>query len=84
VDPKGVRAFLDRDHEAAEALKREYWADRFRADWRSTWDASQSLLAHARSVRPEYPSDEDREADLAAHISLRARLDRAAHALPRR
>ena len=79
-----MRAFLERDHEAADALKREYWAERFRADWRSTWDVSQSLLAHARSVRPEYPSDGDREADLAAHILLRARLDRAAHALARR
>ena len=79
-----MRAFLERDHEAVDALKGEYWADRFRADWRSTWDASQALLAHARSLRPEYQSDGDREADLAAHISLRARLDRAAHALARR
>jgi len=84
MDPRAIEAFVRRDRAMTAWSKTVYWADRFRRNWRSTWDAAQLLLAHARSVNADYPSQRDRAADLAAHLSLRATLDRAAHAFTRR
>jgi hypothetical protein len=79
-----IEAFARRDWERAASSKTAYWAEQFRRDWRSTWNASQLLLEHTRSIQAGFPSQRDRELDLAAHLSLRATLDRAAHAITRR
>lgn len=84
MDPEKIRAFVQRDRQHLEALKANYWAERFRLDVRSTWDAAQALLDYARRVRPPFPSDAERSADFTAHVSLRTRLDRAAHAFASR
>ena len=84
MDPHAIEAFARRDWELTAWSKTAYWADQFRRDWRSTWNAAQSLLAHVRSVHADFPSQQDRELDLAAHLSLRATLDRAANAFTRR
>jgi hypothetical protein len=84
MDPHAIEAFVRRDRELPARSKAAYWADQFRRDWRSTWNAAQSLLAHARSVHADFPSQRDRELDFAAHLSLRATLDRAANAFTRR
>ena len=84
MDPRSIEAFVRRDWARTAASKRAYWADRFREDWRSTWDAAQALLSHARHTRSPFPSDPDRELDLASHVILRERLDRVAHAFSRR
>jgi hypothetical protein len=83
VDSRAIRAFVDRDWQGIAVSKTAYWGDRFRQDWRITWDAAQALLIHARRVGAP-PADGDRALDLEAHRSLRARLDRAAHAFARR
>jgi hypothetical protein len=82
VDPADLRSFLDRDRESVSALKRRYWADRYRAEGpRATLEAAHQLYAQLRAARPDYPGDRERVADLAHHLDLRRKLDRVAHAL---
>jgi hypothetical protein len=80
MDARTVREYLDRDWGAVADARRDYWAALFERDPRALWDAAQGLLAHARSLRPDFPGDEEREADLDAHTALRSKLDAAAHA----
>jgi hypothetical protein len=85
MDRRAVEAFVGRDWHAVAASKVAYWADRFRQDgWRPAWNASDMLLLDVRRTRPEFPTEQDRRLDFAAHLKLRDRLDRAAHALTRR
>jgi hypothetical protein len=84
VDRKALRAFASRDWQSAINSKAEYWSTRFRQDPLSTWHAAQGLLAYVRRLRPSFPSEAARDEDLHAHIALRSRLDRAAHAFARR
>ena len=85
MDREAVRAFVRRDWEAVAASKTAYWAERFRREgWRPAWDAADGLLADMRVVRPDYPDDEERALDFAAHTALRGRLDRAADAFAHR
>jgi len=42
------------------------------------------LWQHARRVRPDWPTPRDRNEDLAHHVELKRRLDRAADAFTRR
>jgi hypothetical protein len=76
VDPADIRAFLGRDRASVEALKRRYWASRYR-----TLGAAHELYAQLRAARPDYPGARARAADLAHHLELRRKLDRAAHGL---
>ncbi len=46
--------------------------------------AATALLQHMWTVQPDYPSRRHRDEDLADHLSLRQRLDRAAHAFTSR
>jgi hypothetical protein len=85
VDRDAVRAFARRPWRELEELKREHWARRFAEEGPSaTIAASRAIWAHLRAVRPEWPTPEDREADLRDHVRLKALLDRAADALARR
>jgi hypothetical protein len=84
MDPLAVKAFARRDWQQASASKTAYWAEQFRRDWRTTWEAAQALLNHARQVRTPFPGRRDREADFAFHLSFRVRLDRASDAFTRR
>jgi hypothetical protein len=85
MDPRAVRDYMTRHWADAADSKRAYWADRFRDEgWRSVWVAAQGLLAHTRQVRPDFPTVTDRERDWRDHATLRAQLDRAAHAFARR
>lgn len=85
MDQDSVRAFVRRDWDAVAASKMTYWAERFqREGWRPAWDAADALLADMRAARPDYPDDEERALDFAAHLALRGRLDRAADAFTRR
>jgi hypothetical protein len=77
--------FARRDRSHIEASKRAHWAAVFQENgWRVVWDAAQALMLHARTVQPGFPDDRSRAEDLAYHQTLRATLDRAAHAFPRR
>ena len=85
MDPASIRAYAARDWESMAAAKRAYWAGRFqREGLRATVEASRALLAEIRHVRPDYPTEDERRADMAGHVRLRMLLDRAAHAFARR
>jgi hypothetical protein len=85
MDPAALRAYVRRDWRAIAASKRTYWANRHRNEGsHATVDASRALLLEMRRARPDYPTPEDRRADLDAHVRLQALLERAAHAFTRR
>ena len=46
----------------------------------ATFEASQTLWEHMRRLWPDWPSPEERRADLANHIALKRALDLAAGA----
>jgi hypothetical protein len=77
--------YARRDWAAAASNKRDYWVEQFRLHGAGpARTASTTLLLHMRTVQPDYPSGAHRAEDLAGHRLLRQRLDRAAHAFPRR
>jgi hypothetical protein len=83
MDPKDLRAFAARDWTATERGKQQYWADRYREDGPGPARlASTMLLEHAR--RLGLLTAAQRADDLAHHVEVRDRLDRAARALARR
>lgn len=72
----------NRDWERIASSKVAHWATRYRAEgWRSVWDAAQALHVHMTRVRPDFPSDRDRERDLAHHVEMRRLFDRVADAI---
>lgn len=82
MDPRDVKAYVDRGWAAAEALKRTYWAEEFaRRGSAATLEASHALWEHMRRLRPDWPSDEERHDDLTHHITLKRLIDRAAGAV---
>lgn len=82
MNPKDLRAFAQRDWAAAERAKHEYWADRYRRDGGAlARQAATVLHEHARRLGAAGMDDADRGDDLAHHVTLRDRLDRAARAL---
>lgn len=84
MEPKHLRAFIERDWAAVASLKQEHWAREF-ADRGSaaTLEASQVLWQHMRLVRPDWPSAQERLDDLAHHVSLKRTIDRVAGAFVR-
>ena len=82
MDHESLRAFACRDWPAAAEAKREYWAECFRVEGSApARRAATLLLEHARRLGVPLLNDADRSADLAHHVALRDRLDRAARAL---
>jgi hypothetical protein len=85
MDARSVLEFVDRDWTEIERSKRDHWTDRFRREGpAATLGASLALWQHARAVRPDWPTGEDRADDLAHHVTLKQLIDRASGALPRR
>ena len=85
VELEAIRAFVRRDRARVEALKRAHHAKRYREQGAGPGMAlAQGLWLHARRVRPQWPTAQDRADDLAHHIAVKARLDRAARAFSRR
>jgi len=73
---------MARDWETVRASNLDYWADQFaRSGGGPARLASTALLLHARAVQPDFPSETDRADDLAHHLQVRDRLDRAGRAL---
>jgi len=81
MNPEDLRAYARRNWRAAEMGKREHWA-REVAERGSlaTFEASQALWEHVRGLRPDWPTPEERRADLAHHVALKRALDLAAGA----
>ena len=79
-----LRAFARRDWAAVERSKRDFWADRFRqAGAEPARHAATALLERARRLGVA-PTARHRDDDLAGHVLVRDRLDRAARAFTRR
>jgi hypothetical protein len=83
VDPADIRAFARRDRVAVARLKLEHWSRRCReSDGQATLEAGHALYEHARQVRPDFPTEQERAEDLAHHVALKQLLDRAVLAGP--
>jgi urease accessory protein UreF len=82
---ESIRRFAQRDWAAVADSDREYWAQRFAATGgMETFRIGQQLFEHARRLRPEWPTNQERADDLAHHVELVGKLARAAHAFRRR
>ena len=73
-----LRAYAQRPWSAAEALKQAHWARELSENPLATFEASQALWVHMRQVNPGWPSEAERQEDLAHHIALKRMIDRAA------
>ncbi|MBI1736023.1 MAG: hypothetical protein HYR51_12685 [Candidatus Rokubacteria bacterium] len=79
MESRDVRSYVERGWAAAETGKREHWAHEFATRGpQSTLDAAHTLWVHMRAVRPDWPTERERDADLAHHIALKRAIDRAA------
>jgi len=85
IDAVSARAFVRRGWAEIERLDREHWAGRHRDEGsRATFRASTALLEHVRRLRPDWPGEAERAADLAHHLAWRRLLETAARGLARR
>jgi hypothetical protein len=85
MKPNDIQAFMRRGWDRKEALKREYWAEQHQERGASaTLDASMALRDHLVALRPDWPTAEDRAADLRHHLELIAKLEQSADAFSSR
>ena len=81
VKLEDVRAYAQRGWHVLAELEREHWArERAERGPLSTFEASQALWTHMQCVRPDWPTEAERRADLAHHIALKQAIDRVARA----
>jgi hypothetical protein len=81
MNREDLRAYAQRAWHVAETLKQEHWAREVAARGPlATFEASEALWEHMRSLRPDWPSPDERREDLAHHIALKQLIDRAAGA----
>jgi hypothetical protein len=81
MEPGDIREFVGRCWDKKDALKRQYWVERYCSEGPgATLAASSMLREHFKVLRPDWPTAEDRAADLRRHLVLIAKLDRVAHA----
>jgi hypothetical protein len=77
-----VRAYAQRAWHVLTKLEQDHWARELSEHGPlSTLEASQALWTHMRHVRPDWPTEEDRRADLAHHVVVKRSIDRAARAV---
>ena len=78
MDREAVKKFVQRDWNALENAKLDYWAERSRAEGLGVLlAAADGLRDFARSIHPGWPSPSDRWADLRHHVRLKRCLDAA-------
>ncbi len=71
MSPTQVKAYLDRDWSLVRDLKHRYWADRKRGiSAEGALEIADGLRRQARVLRPDWPDDRQREADLRTHIHV--------------
>jgi hypothetical protein len=83
VDRSAIREFVRRDWSRVEAAKTAFW--RGRKHGRTAAEllaAGEELRRYALSLRPEWPSAQDRAEDLAVHLRVSEAL-RAVRVEPR-
>jgi hypothetical protein len=82
IDAASARAFVGRGWAEVERLEREHWARRRRDEGPlATFRAASALLEHVRRLRPDWPGEAERAADLAHHLAWKRLLERAARGL---
>ncbi|MFL5428389.1 MAG: hypothetical protein ACJ79M_02110 [Myxococcales bacterium] len=75
MDAGHLRAFANRDWRAIARAKREHQVRLFREQGAAAMvRIARELFAHARAVNPDWPSEREREADLAHHVELKRAL----------
>jgi len=73
-----LREFAHREWKEVEDSKAEYWAKRkLGMTPEEALCAGDALRIHARSVRPDWPSENDRTEDLETHTRVSSSLSRA-------
>ena len=81
MDRDDLRAYARRAWHVLGALEQDHWAREVEARGpAATFETAQALWAHMRRVRPDWPTEADRLADLACHVALKKIIDRAAGA----
>jgi len=85
MDPESIREFARRNRAEVRASKQRYWVQQYRAQGPArTIRASQALWQFVRHLHPDWPTGCERAEDLAHHVELKRRIDRAAHAVAAR
>jgi len=85
MDLASIREFALRSRTEVQASKQRYWAEQYRTHGPArTLGASLTLWQYMRRLRPDWPTARDRAEDLAHHIELKRKIDRAAHAFAAR
>jgi hypothetical protein len=82
LKPEDLRAFVHRRWDLVEREKVRFLADRFASGGSSAARAAaQRLFRRWQALHANGISPERRAADLASHLALKQKLDRAGHAL---
>ena len=76
LDPEELREYARRDWSAPERLAR---AHRARQSIAEKVRIAVELYESARQMRPDWPDEATRRADLESHLRVRSLLDKAAH-----
>ena len=77
-----LRAYAERPWAELQAQKEAHWRRVSRAsNGAASIAAAELLRQHARSVRPDWPTTSEREADLAHHVEQTRLFQRASRAL---
>jgi hypothetical protein len=70
-DPEDLRAFIERDWDAAARDKERYWRDHKRAHGPAAGILlGEALRRQVIAARPDWPSEEERAEDLATHLRV--------------
>ncbi len=71
MSPSQVKAYLNRDWSLVRDQKHRYWAERKRTlSAQEALIIAEGLRQQARTLRPDWPGDRQREADLKTHIHV--------------
>lgn len=77
VTDEEIRAYAGRDWALLEAAKRGHWAERKRTlSPAEALEVADALRRHVRAIRPDWPSQEERAADIERHAWVSACLCR--------
>jgi hypothetical protein len=75
VNHDDLRAYAGRDWRVVEDAKRRYWIERKKVLTPTAALAiAEGLRLHVRALRPDWPSETERTADLATHAKVSTSL----------
>ena len=84
MDRKQLASFVDRDWALVESEEAAYWvATKARLPPGELFAIVERFRSEIRELRPDWPSEAERAADLDAHVELSRRLS-SVHGHPRR